>query len=451
MKLFQKILSCVLVGITTLSLLSVCASAQIVKGDKLPLTTEQFGALAEKTDSNKYFIIFYEEHRDNRVEMSSFNADDGFIVTLNKTVTVSKQKGDVRQYYYDEKQNKFIFRDTWNKPTDNCAGIIASNVDIYNINGTVAFKKNYPSAQTKKTAETASAEITPKLCRSSVTLTVGSSLQLYFDRAFDTITWSSSDKSVATVNKGKVTAKKAGTAVITAYHGKTAYKCKVTVVSYKLSAKSSMSTGDTQTLKLTGVSDTSKIDWYSDDEKILSVDKNGKVTARMAGIAKISAVYNGYKYSVAITVSGTKPKAIGTYAGHTYAIFDTGCGWDYAVSLCKTLGGHLATITSDKEQLKIESLLEKGAKNSYWLGGKRLSGKQFEWITGEDFSYSNWAISEPNNYTRTEDALMIYKEKNPKGSNVILGQWNDVQFDGICKEETFFGPDNFGFICEWEF
>lgn len=45
------------------------------------------------------------------------------------------------------------------------------------------------------------------------------------------VTWKTSNKKVATVKKGKVTARKAGTATITAKKGKKKYTCKVTVVS----------------------------------------------------------------------------------------------------------------------------------------------------------------------------------------------------------------------------
>ena len=52
------------------------------------------------------------------------------------------------------------------------------------------------------------------------------------------VKWSSTKKSVATVNKkGVVTAKKKGTAYIKAKVGKKTYKCKVTVKSKKAPAK----------------------------------------------------------------------------------------------------------------------------------------------------------------------------------------------------------------------
>ncbi len=73
-----------------------------------------------------------------------------------------------------------------------------------------------------------------KLNKTSISMTVGKSYTL--ERTVTgiknaTVVWKSSDSSVASVSKGKVTAKKAGTAVITAAVKGTDYKaaCKVTV------------------------------------------------------------------------------------------------------------------------------------------------------------------------------------------------------------------------------
>lgn len=69
-----------------------------------------------------------------------------------------------------------------------------------------------------------------KLNKKTVTLTVGKSVTLKLKGTKKKAKWSSSKKSVATVNsKGKVTAKKKGTTTITAKIGKKKYTCKVTV------------------------------------------------------------------------------------------------------------------------------------------------------------------------------------------------------------------------------
>ena len=69
-----------------------------------------------------------------------------------------------------------------------------------------------------------------KISKKSVTLTEGQSTTLKITGTTSKVTWSSSKKTVATVTqKGKVTAKKAGTTKITAKVGNKKYTCKVTV------------------------------------------------------------------------------------------------------------------------------------------------------------------------------------------------------------------------------
>lgn len=71
---------------------------------------------------------------------------------------------------------------------------------------------------------------TIKLSKKAITLVVGKSKTLKVTGTKQKITWASSKKTVATVNKaGKVVAKKAGTATITATVNKKKYTCKVTV------------------------------------------------------------------------------------------------------------------------------------------------------------------------------------------------------------------------------
>ncbi len=63
-----------------------------------------------------------------------------------------------------------------------------------------------------------------------MTLSVGKTAKLKVKNYKGTVKWSSNKKKTATVSKkGVVTAKKKGTAVITAKAGKKKLKCKVTV------------------------------------------------------------------------------------------------------------------------------------------------------------------------------------------------------------------------------
>ena len=135
-----------------------------------------------------------------------------------------------------------------------------------------------------------------------------------------------------------------------------------------------------------------------------------------------------------------------------YRIFDIGMEWSSAKAYCESMGGHLATITSQQEQEEIEKLLKDGGKNSYWIGGYVESGK-WKWVTGEKFEYTHWAYRQPDYKQNTpgnkEDCLMVYKNKNPKIRSG-LGGWNDMYHDCTRKGNSFFGLTNFGFICEWD-
>lgn len=108
------------------------------------------------------------------------------------------------------------------------------------------------------------------------------------------VTWTSSDESVATVDQyGRVSPQKLGTTIITAktnVDGKKA-TCKVTVYAWATSMdldkyRLSMSVGETQTLKATIKPEegtNKKVVWTSANEKVARVSSTGKVTAVSAG------------------------------------------------------------------------------------------------------------------------------------------------------------------------
>lgn len=120
------------------------------------------------------------------------------------------------------------------------------------------------------------------------------------DATNPSVSWSSSDESVATVDGGKVTAVKEGTATITAKAGDKSATCAVTVAKKVIAVtgitldKPTLSLTEGQEAQLTATvtpdNATDKtVTWSSDKTSVATVDSNGKVTAKGGGEATITA------------------------------------------------------------------------------------------------------------------------------------------------------------------
>lgn len=142
-----------------------------------------------------------------------------------------------------------------------------------------------------------------KINKTSTTIYVGKTETLKISGTSKKVKWTTSNKSVATVSsKGKVTAKKAGTATITTKVSGKSYKCKVTVKNPSLNkSKATLEEGKTITLKLTGA--TAK-KYTSSNKNVATVSSKGKITAKKAGTATITCTGNNKKtYKCKITVT----------------------------------------------------------------------------------------------------------------------------------------------------
>ncbi len=136
------------------------------------------------------------------------------------------------------------------------------------------------------------------------------------------VKWSSSKKSVAQVNsKGKVIAKKKGTAIITAKVGNKKYKCKITVKPAEITKRSvTLYKGNSYTLKVLGA--TSKIKWYTSNKSVVTVSSKGKITAKKKGTATITAKMGNKKYKCKVTVKNPyiKKAKLSFYPYEEYAL-----------------------------------------------------------------------------------------------------------------------------------
>lgn len=116
-------------------------------------------------------------------------------------------------------------------------------------------------------------------------------------------TWSSNNGNCTVSSKGKVTAKKAGTSVITVTASGKSYKCTVVVQTGKISPTSaSMRVGSTLTIRKS-IKYSAK--WSSSNKSIAKVTSSGKVTALKAGSCTITCTIKKKKYKCKITVTSS--------------------------------------------------------------------------------------------------------------------------------------------------
>lgn len=128
----------------------------------------------------------------------------------------------------------------------------------------------------------------------------------------NSIKWTSSDNKVASVSKGKVTAKKAGTATITATANGVSDSVTVTVEDFLPTIKLNQSNyvlytnkGNTLNLKATVDGKSKTVSWNSSNDAVATVNK-GKVTAVSEGETIISATANDVTAECLITVRQSK-------------------------------------------------------------------------------------------------------------------------------------------------
>lgn len=225
------------------------------------------------------------------LNVSSLDLTEGDEVTLTATIAP------------ENAANKAV---SWNSSDNTVATVSNGKVMAVKAGKAIITVTTEEGSKTATCEVTVSAKVYPvesvSLDKTSVELTEGDNVTLTATVAPDNATnknviWNSSDKTVATVANGKVTAVKAGTATIivtTEDGGKTA-TCDVIVGAKVESVSLNMSSvelteGDEITLIATVTPDNASnksVIWNSSDETVATV-ANGKVTAVKSGTATIT-------------------------------------------------------------------------------------------------------------------------------------------------------------------
>lgn len=205
-----------------------------------------------------------------------------------------------------------------------------------------------------------------KLSRKSATLWVGDSLKLSVKRAHKKVKWSSNKSSVATVSsKGKVKAKKAGKAVITAKVGKKKLKCKIAVKETTISKTAlTIKYGDKAALTL--INARRNIVWFSENAQIAYVE-NGYVLAKSVGQTTVTAKCDGLSYSCKITV----------VSGESETLVEDGI---------YTSKEKVALYIHTYKKLPANFITKEDAQSLGWPGGSLLPYAPYKCIGGNKYS-----------------------------------------------------------------
>lgn len=128
------------------------------------------------------------------------------------------------------------------------------------------------------------------------------------------------------------------------------------------------------------------------------------------------------------------------FNNHWYKVIEDSSitDWNEAQQYCTLLNGYLATITSKDENDFVYNYLTSdfGYESAYIGFSDHLNEGDWQWVTGEEVTYTNWNQNEPNGENTNEDYGMFYYKYSD-------GTWNDGDFGNRTIDSGSV------FICEW--
>ena len=78
--------------------------------------------------------------------------------------------------------------------------------------------------------------------------------------------------------------------------------------------------------------------------------------------------------------------------GPKYLLYPQKRSWENAEEECQKIGGHLASMRSEKENQQVAAMLKENGYNSrvVWIGAKRNSNGNYEWSDGNEMNFTKW-------------------------------------------------------------
>lgn len=250
-----------------------------------------------------------------------------------------------------------------------------------------------------------------------------------------TVSWSSKNETVASVDNGKITALKEGIAeiIVTTADGNKTATCTVNVIPKQIPVESikinpssaAMQTGTKATLRVvyTPENATNKaVVWATNNDAVASVSNEGVVTAKAAGTANITATtVDGQKSSSCTVIVTEAPKPTPDPEVKEYTvIFDTDGGYVIPAEIKVQEGKPYGTLPTPK-------------KGSYQFLGWYLGNTQ---VKSTDICKGNvtlkakWKLMEPGKVTgvkaskQTTNSIQLSWKKVTGAKSYIVSRYN---------------------------
>jgi len=110
------------------------------------------------------------------------------------------------------------------------------------------------------------------------------------------------------------------------------------------------------------------------------------------------------------------PQHVKSFEDHHYVLYTQPMTWKEAKRSCESVGGHLATITSQEEDDWIRKTFPQSWQ--FWLGATdEAKENEWQWVTGEDWQYSSWGSDQSGG--KNENALCLWVDHS----------WHDAYMD----------------------
>ena len=146
--------------------------------------------------------------------------------------------------------------------------------------------------------------------------------------------------------------------------------------------------------------------------------------------------------SIPLMVSAATTKIPSTakeWKGHYYQLYHNCMKFADANTFCKSLGGHLATISSAAENRMITNYLDSEHPGCSAMIGlydaNGSNGTWDTWVTGEKVKYQNWGAGQPD---WTGQTICVINTRANSTYRWEVGEW-DNGWDG-----------DYWFLCEWD-